>query len=128
MEGIVLLLGSLGLLITITCAFLITQLTRKVWIKFILVPLMLTFGVLFFININQIMGYPFQGVPQGQFEIQGLRVTADQGAQDGSAHIEFWALQNGHSRLYSIPFDSDIMKKMQQAMAAGKSGMGRPCR
>lgn len=120
MLGIASLLGSLIFLITVICAFLITQLPHKMWIKFVLIPVVLTLAVTSFLLIPHLMGYPFPGVPQGRFQVQEVRMKAEA----GHSQIEFWALQNGHSRLYAIPYDGDMMNTLRNALEAGRSGKG----
>lgn len=122
MIDIIILLGSLIFAITVICAFLITKLPNKNWIKFLLIPLVLSFGCLTFLNIKELMGYPYPGIPSGQFIVEHVRVVGD--GQSGS-QIEFWALSlKGKSRLYTIPFDSQTLQQFRLSMNANQSGQG----
>lgn len=125
MFGIVALIGSLTLILAILSAFLITQLPRKMWIKFLLIPIVLALACTISLNITELMGYPYNGVPKGQFAVEDARVSGT-GGETGtnSMKIEFWAVQHGQSRLYSIPFNAEVFQKLQQALAVGRSGKG----
>jgi len=121
MLGTAILLGSLILLITMMCAFLITKLPHKTWIKFILIPLILALGVMAFVTVPELMGYPYPGVPGGHFQVEDVKL----GNGNGGLKIEFWAMEHGESRLYTIPYDAQIMQQLRDAAEAGKSGRGR---
>lgn len=118
-----LFVGGLGLLITFVCVFLLIKLPTKFWIKFLLVPLICLLGFVSFTSIPTIMGYPYDGVPKGKFHLVGAAVR--DGEQGKGRKIEFWADQDGKSRLYSIPFDAKILKQMLDAMKADGGGNGQ---
>lgn len=114
-------LGTLAFLITIVSAFLIVKLPHKFIVKFLLIPMILCAGLMFADNINQVLGFPFSNYPTGKFGVKDYRVTF---VSEGVMNIEVWVLQKGKSRLYVIPYNKDVEKELQQAVAERRKGDG----
>lgn len=122
MLSTILILGCTILLLVTIAGFLLSELPRKFWFKFILIPIVFFLGVFASLNIKQLMGYPFDGIPQGHFQVEDARLT---GNGRTGLNIEFWALSgHGQSRLYSIPYDPKTMQMLEDAIKAGRSGQG----
>lgn len=121
MTNVFIILGILGLLLSMVSAFLIIKLPKRFWIKFISIPLILIIGLMFAQNIQQVWGFPFPGLPQGKFQLQSYRVLYQTG---DVMRIEAWVIQKRKSRLYVFPYSREVDQKFAQAMREQGSGNG----
>lgn len=87
--------------------------------KMLIVPL--TF-LLLYVTINdtiKLLGYPYDGYPEGEFQIIGHRTET----VDGNKHIIMWLRNKDGDRLHRFPYNKEIKRVLRGAAKEAKKGV-----
>ncbi len=112
------ILGSLLLLLVAFCAYLVVKLPKRYFIKYLLIPVILAYGLLIATNYTEVQGHPYATFPHGKFLLVAFRTIG----VDEKRVIEIWITQHGISRLYVIPYDADVETKLKMAKIGEEEG------
>lgn len=120
--------------------FSTTELLIAFWIGFVVVALSLVFRsslsfsrkmiivpltfLSLYVTITQsieLLGKPYDGVPEGEFVFVSYRVKIDPETKEKS--ILLWTNSKEGDRLYILPYDEQAKKKLQQSAKKSKKGV-----
>lgn len=112
-------LGACLLLLVSFCAYLVVKLPKKYFLKYLLIPSVLAYGLLVVMNYGTVQGYPYALFPHGRFLLVSFRSVG----VDEQRVIEMWITQRDVSRLYVIPYDTIIEKMLKEARISQEEGV-----
>ena len=89
------------------------------WVRFIGIPIILTLSIIGYSQLDNILGYPYWGIPTEEALLLGYDVQ-----RRGSEKLEIviWVREEKGSRLYFVPWSKDKEEKLQKAMEGIKKG------
>lgn len=116
--NIFVMMGLSLFLIVILCAYMIVKLPKTYYLKYLLIPVVLAYGLIVGINLPDVQGYPYPSYPQGKFLLINFRSIG----VDQTRVIELWITRGGRSRLYVIPYDEKTEQMLKMAKIREQEG------
>ena len=89
------------------------------WIRFIGIPLVLSLTIFAYSQLDDILGYPYWGIPTEEALLLGYDVQRE---SKGKLEIVIWVREEKGSRLYFISWSKDKEERLKKAMKGMKDG------
>ena len=89
------------------------------WIRLIGIPIILALTIFAYAQLDDILGYPYWGVPTEEALLLGYDV---QRKHKGELEIVIWVREKEGSRLYFISWSKEREERLKQAMEGMKKG------
>lgn len=105
--------------LAILCCILLIKLPVKYAIKYVTIPIVLFITYILVVHGDDMLGRPYDSMPQGKFEFKDYRVVE----YDGKKKIELWVLQNKKSRLHVIDYSEMTEQKLAKSKSQGRKGV-----
>jgi hypothetical protein len=90
------------------------------WIRFVGIPIILALTIWGYAQLDNMLGYPYWGVPAEQAILMGYDVQRNPKKE---LEIVIWAREKEGSRLYVVPWSKEKEEKLQKAIEAMKKGI-----
>lgn len=113
-------LAFLDLTLAILCCILLIKVSSKYAIKFVTIPLIILSTYVLIVQGEEILGRPYDKMPEGKFEFIDYRINVKNGVKS----IELWVVQDKKSRLHII----DYNEFTEQELAKAKTRKGKGSR
>jgi hypothetical protein len=114
------LFGGLLVLFAICTCYLVIKLPRGYWLRFALIPVLLSLCLSFAYQLPTIEGSPRNGYPTQEFTLVTFKIVS----VGKLVYIEAWVSERGRSRLYSFPFTKQTADALAAMAAAQHRGVG----
>jgi hypothetical protein len=103
-------------LITVIAAWLLIQVKTNIIIKLIVIPLIFYMYYVILDRASEVLGYAFPSIPHGKV----LYLSAER----SDDVIELWVkhLDDKYSRLYKIPYSTNVENKLEKARKGTEGG------
>jgi len=106
--------------------YLVIRTPVSYWLKWFMIPLTLILALYLSFSIPDLMGRAYPHWPKDRVEYLDHAVISDIKGQ--GKHIEMWMKSSGKgsdksTRLYSVPFSSELAKELDDAKAARQQGI-----
>jgi hypothetical protein len=88
------------------------------WIRFVGIPIVLSLTIWGYSQLDNMLGYPYWGLPAQQTILLGYDVQR----REGQLEIVIWVREENTSRLYLIPWSPEKEKQLKEAAERMKEG------
>lgn len=109
-------------LLAIAIAYLMIQVPKTYTLKWALIPIVILGSFYLFTTFGGELGYPINVNVREDVFVMSFRVAQD---SSGNKKIELWTVSvddQSRSRLYSVPYDPKLEKKLREGQKAGRKG------